>query len=73
MLFLQSFVFRNTRWPVDDLGRCRLLEKLILSINEVVKTVILVIILVDTTGLIALSSEWLKTFIPSFVKISRVV
>ena len=44
-----------------------------LSINEAVKTVILVVFIVSTTGFIALSSEWYKTFIPSFVKIGRIV
>ena len=73
MLFLQLFIFRNTRWPEDDLGRCRLLEKFMSSINAVVQTVILMIFIVNTTGFIALSSEWHKTFVPSFVKIGRVV
>ena len=73
MLFLRLFIFRNTKRSEDNLGRCRLLEKLMFSINEVVKTVILVIFTVNTTGFIALSSELHKTFIPSFVKIGRVV
>jgi hypothetical protein len=38
-----------------------------------VKTVILVTFIVNTTGFMALSSEWHKTVIPSFVKIGRVV
>jgi hypothetical protein len=73
MLFLQLFVFRYTIWPEDDFGRCRLLESLMSSINEVVKTVILVIFIVSTSGFIALSSEWHKTFVPSFMKIGRIV
>jgi hypothetical protein len=44
-----------------------------LSIDEVVKTVRLVIFIVYTTGFIALISEWHKTFIPSVVKMGRIV
>lgn len=44
-------LFRNIRWPEDDLGRCRLLEKLMLSINEVAKAVIVVIFYCQHNGI----------------------